>query len=68
MSAAAALLELVPRARATTGKRASGTFASLTDLASASSDLKPANDTRQHWSAYDERRIQAAYDALERPS
>jgi hypothetical protein len=71
MSAAVALLELVPRALAPAPrvgvdlvagrKLASGIFASLPDLASASSDLQPANDTGENRSAYDECTSESCY-------
>jgi hypothetical protein len=71
MSAAVALLQLVTPARGCASrvdlahgagrKLASGIFASLTDLASASSDLQPANDTRENRAAYDECTSESCY-------
>ncbi len=71
MSAAVALLELAPHARAAAPragldlvagrKLASWIFASLSDLASASSDLQPANDTGEKRAAYDECTSESCY-------
>ncbi len=70
-TATASLLELVAPARGCTPrvaldlgagrKLASGIFASLTDLASASSDVQAANDTGENRAAYDECTSESCY-------